>query len=306
MANPDLRRQRLVRFRRGALHPEVLPAVVRREFADVEPGACWPISSPRDVAAWTSLRAKWRIGEQNFDGPKMPCDVFIWWPGEPSDRRMTRLGGVPYLPKDAAWPEHEGEPMTFVAQFAFHDSHDLVGALPGDVLLVFAAAEWSLMDGTGLHLQWVRDGIEPIAASRCPRTSWRILRAAGVRCRMWDLPGGYAHAYEVHRSLKASDPLAAGRSDLWRSPVIQATKIGGAPFDAQTNRPEVPKRHRFLCQLSAAYLAPGCWGRGSGAPALRRPRSHEGALRSFSLADVGASAFFVSASGKVRVHGSSG
>ncbi len=51
----------------------------------------------------------------------------------------SRLGGEPDLPKDAAWPEHAGKPLPFLAQIRLEDvtAHDPNGLLPAAGLLSF-------------------------------------------------------------------------------------------------------------------------------------------------------------------------
>ena len=45
------------------------------------------------------------------------------------------FGGDPRLPADVEWPTINKRPAVYLAQFCFRDSIDLVGDLPGDVLL---------------------------------------------------------------------------------------------------------------------------------------------------------------------------
>lgn len=51
----------------------------------------------------------------------------------------SRLGGLPDLPPEQAWPEMNGAPMSFVGQIRLQDAHALDGgsALPAEGLLTF-------------------------------------------------------------------------------------------------------------------------------------------------------------------------
>jgi hypothetical protein len=74
-------------------------------------------------------------------GPSVPCDVFVLSLGEPEDRSVTKIGGLPYRPAGKPWPisAETGEPLIFFAQFNFTKSRDLFPNLPGDILLAFFA-----------------------------------------------------------------------------------------------------------------------------------------------------------------------
>jgi len=44
-------------------------------------------------------------------------DIFVMAEGEPDNRWITKIGGVPYRPAAASWPQScNGDPMAFVAQ----------------------------------------------------------------------------------------------------------------------------------------------------------------------------------------------
>ena len=70
------------------------------------------------------------------------CDAVWFVSGEPIDRYVTKIGGLPYRPARLAWPTAaDGTPLAFLAQICFSASWDSVGNLPGDVLLVFVYDE---------------------------------------------------------------------------------------------------------------------------------------------------------------------
>lgn len=85
-------------------------------------------------------------------------DVFVLGYGEGPGRCITKIGGLPYMRKDCPWPisKETGRPLSFICQFRFSESVDIVGELPGDVLLVFCYKlgypEWYFM--------WCKLGID--------------------------------------------------------------------------------------------------------------------------------------------------
>jgi hypothetical protein len=96
--------------------------------------------------------------------------------GEPPDRFATKLGGLPYRPSSIPWPRHaSGEPMVFLGQICFADSLDVVGELPGDVLLIFTHDEHDHTSGGNLHYEWYPLGLDGlIAATDVPDTRWKV------------------------------------------------------------------------------------------------------------------------------------
>jgi hypothetical protein len=75
-------------------------------------------------------------------GARAPVDRFVFGKGHAVARHLTKINGLPYRPKGRPWPRDcHGAVMTFLTQFCFADSRDLVGELPGDVLCVFARTE---------------------------------------------------------------------------------------------------------------------------------------------------------------------
>lgn len=138
------------RQHRGELHPRIDMPTLARVYRTAPPCMSW-IDEPFDLWACEAIRQRWLPAHDTI-----PTDMFLWGRGEAPDPRMTKIGGVPYLPRDTPWPQHRGRPLTFVAQFGFHDSRDLVSKLPGDVLLVFAPDRDALLDARRLHTLWVR------------------------------------------------------------------------------------------------------------------------------------------------------
>ena len=123
------------------------------------------ITSPLHICHNEQLR---RIVKPLIDwGPEVPVDVFVWASGEPPEPYLTKIGGVPYRPADLDWPVNQyGRPLQFLAQFCFADSKDLVGDLPGDVLLAFV--EDGDYEFESLHCEWQQLGIRNLVFNPYP------------------------------------------------------------------------------------------------------------------------------------------
>ncbi|HHK41181.1 MAG TPA: hypothetical protein ENJ50_02080, partial [Planctomycetaceae bacterium] len=64
----------------------------------------WNITSPSELIGWEVMRDRYGIRDPHA----VPCDLFVWGFREPPDRRLTRVGGVPWLSKDTPWPVIDG------------------------------------------------------------------------------------------------------------------------------------------------------------------------------------------------------
>jgi hypothetical protein len=118
--------------------------------------------------------------------------------------------------------------MTFLGQVCFADSKDIIGGLPGDVLLLFGKASFSSYSGWGpaawdpdsqelIYLEWQRlDLSDPLAAKDCPETPWKIDELFGIIHRTVDYP-------EVEPWLKEE------QEETHLPTVLSGTKIGGVP-----------------------------------------------------------------------------
>ena len=159
----------------------------------------------------------------------------------------------------------EKECAAFLAQFNFLDSKDLVGPLPGDVLLLFASNDEDWLSEP-LHFEWMSSAALPIAIT-------------DSSCLLF--PATVFHG-AIHRTADYPDACeAASESDVqqsWNLPVLNGTKIGGRPHFIQSDddldpRPAMrvedpfrpgkmmvvparPSRHGFLCQLGSIQAAP--------------------------------------------------
>lgn len=209
--------------------------------------------------------ARPRVGEAGS-----PTDQIFFVAGEPAERSVTKIAGLPYRAAGLPWPRaDDGRPMTFLAQFCFAESRDLVGELPGDVLLVFARDEQAYLPdpyGDSLWFEWHPLGLrELVAAEAIPAAAWQLRPYFGVRHRTDDghlagTPGGQ-------------------------------TKIGGEPAWIQAHG---SPGGRFLCELGSWRGVPAEWDRwGSGSIG-------RGAGEELSMGDMGCLYFFLNADGVIR------
>ncbi|HEU5379017.1 MAG TPA: DUF1963 domain-containing protein [Ktedonobacteraceae bacterium] len=184
------------------------------------------ITGPCDMAALEQLR---ELSYAHVPGvERVPTDVFIWSRGEPDQRTVTKIGGLPYWEADKPWPvAPSGVLLTFAAQICFADSHDIIPAPPGDILLIFTEAinwgndESPLYDfmredesDSYLLFEWVSLHDRPLVTSQqIPETGLHIMPCYATLHRTWDYP---------HRDEFAYPHLAENIPG-----VIEATKIGG-------------------------------------------------------------------------------
>jgi len=204
--------------------------------------------------------------------PTFPTDVFVFAKGEPRDRGVTKVGGLPFWPREKDWPfGKSGKPMDFVAQFCFADSTDLFDALPGDLLLIFADGvylkDWDEGDTGALRFEWFkRSHINLIEAADIPKTRWEIIPVYGEIHRTIDYLIGSIWEREwwsilLRKSKSPSDFISGlgARSALekayhqsWCVAMIEGTKIRGIPRWIQTAE-GIPGR--FLCALGSILPA---------------------------------------------------
>jgi Domain of unknown function (DUF1963) len=196
------------------------------------------VTSPGELALELQIRDVTQAKRGPFK--KAFTDVFVFGKGEPKKLYLTKIGGKPYLSEDVAWPEHEdGMPLSFVAQFCFSDSKDLLGKLPGDVLLIFG----STVDEE--NLEWEGDN---------PDSLTFIWTDIDEDIELHDIPEDassfkpyYSH---IFRSFDLLDPDPFTESDGVRTllpAVLPCTKIGGVPFWSQ-GKEKIPGK--FIAMLS--------------------------------------------------------
>lgn len=123
------------------------------------------IGSPFDIYSVETIRKRLELEKH----PSHPADVFVWGEGEPAKPYLTKIGGVPYYPREF-WPhtENDDKPYIFLAQICFVDSKDVLPfPLPGDVLSIFMRHDLNgpclvCYKPVDLYFQWVRIGDQPI------------------------------------------------------------------------------------------------------------------------------------------------
>jgi hypothetical protein len=229
----------------------------------------------------------------------VPIDIFIMADGEPEDRHVTKICGLPYRPADEPWPVNaEGEPMLFVAQINFSESLDLVGKLPGEMLLVFTDFTHFVKHGAidELIFEWRSRTTKPlISAARMPRQDGGFKPCFGYRCRTVSYP----HAERIR-----DDDITCRGKDVhadYRLMQYQGTQIGTAPYFVQPGL-ENDVRGRLICAISTVHPSEGKphpWV--NRAQPLNRVRLRE----YFSIADLGCLYISIDDAGKLRWTGAS-
>ena len=153
-----------------------------RRYNSTEPGDpldLWKmrgtmITSPSHLCQIELVRK--RYAKEHDLGEPVPVDIFLWSTG-PADRPyLTKLGGVPHREASKKWPkDSNNNPYTFVGQFCFVDSKDIVSdCLPGDVMLIFFKEAGSIYDRAGIHVEWSSLELEsPTSAANCPNPHLR-------------------------------------------------------------------------------------------------------------------------------------
>ncbi len=222
---------------------------------DRELGGEW-ITSPHDLFSVETLRDRFDLRE----GRAIPADVFVFGKGEPPRPDCTHIGGRPFWPASRKWPTDEaGEPYKFFAQINFADSRDLVGKLPGDLLLLFIGDEdeW-YFHPMQVQFEWVALGSRvqtEFDPSLIANTGGPFF---GAIYRTADYPDAVLRAEE----LRNLPPDSAG-IDAWRAykptvdasynlPILNGTKIGGLPHFVQSGE---DVSGQFLCQLASIQAA---------------------------------------------------
>ncbi|MCP4689754.1 MAG: DUF1963 domain-containing protein [Desulfobacterales bacterium] len=216
-------------------------AAVERHIRLMSPGR-EAITSPYHLAVMEQLRRENPPEGRGFEA--LPCDVFVYHQGEPGDRRVTKVGGLPYWPINREWPDNrDGRPLVFIGQFNFLDSAENVGPLPGDVLLVFADESiadhgFTPFEKDDLQFFWqdVHADVKLTPKENIPKAAWRLSPFYG----------------DLHRTtdFRESDELlimedAERIRDLL---VWEGSKIGGEPYWLQ--EPGCIGA-RFLCSLGS-------------------------------------------------------
>lgn len=153
------------------------------------------VTSPAHLCEIELVRE--RVGKKNDLGCAVPVDTFIWRHGPPDMPYLTKIGGVPHKEKDSQWPcDQDGNPYTFIAQFCFLDSREIVSEkVPNDIMLIFFKdAESFFGKPQDVHIEWSSQFLkEPLKIDDCPSPQFTVPELAGEihRCReypeSWDI-----------------------------------------------------------------------------------------------------------------------
>ncbi len=197
------------------------------------------ITSPAHLCKVELVRQ--RVRAEHDLGRAVPVDIFIWRYGPPDKPYLTKIGGVPHREKSVPWPRGpDGKPYTFVAQFCFLDSKDIVSSkLPNDVMLVFFRhPDACFTDRGDVHIEWSAKSLrDPATKQSCPPPGFPVPELAGEIYRTNEYP----NSVDVFRQ------LGHYRSYLLAS--TQSTKIGRETFVIQGD----PRNEdqEFFCALSS-------------------------------------------------------
>ncbi|MEO1996876.1 MAG: DUF1963 domain-containing protein [Planctomycetaceae bacterium] len=164
------------------------------------------ITSSHGPASFCYTEQIRRLAAEKGDlGQSVPADVFVLAYGEPERRDVTKFGGLSYRPADKPWPvsAESGEEMTFVGQFRFTESKDIVGPVPDDILLCFFD-EAVVYDSDSFPgppvLEWYPLGMENLISSeQLPSPQIEFPTCYGVRHRTVDYVD--ERAFELVRSV---------------------------------------------------------------------------------------------------------
>jgi hypothetical protein len=233
-------------------------------FERYEGGEGVLIVGPMDVLCLEHWRELVR-GQMDM-GSHVPTDVFVFAKGEPRRRDVTKVGGLPYRPAGMVWPRSpEGAPMVFVAQFRFRESRDLVGGLPGDVLLVFLEGlegDVNPRRKEYAHFEWHPLGINDLVSEQDVFPPWLdFVKCYGVRHRtldyFLDVPVDVLRRLVPPWALPSESCPEAARWDAATFSRLNGMKIGGLPVypsgypgreDSEEDQ-RIPRSARFICSL---------------------------------------------------------
>ena len=185
---------------------------------------------------------------------------------------MTKIGGVPYRPRSSTWPrDGEGKPVRFIAQLCFADSRDILGDLPGDVLLIFGDDDALLVEPERLVFEWSSLGLRELAVEVPQMAGGELLTPYyGVIHRTEDWPD-------------APEEIPG---------VFEGTKIGGLPRFIQDEPTPIGRFLAALGSISAGYSA---------YPLINELEPRGWSHGDLMIGDMGSLYLFLDQHGRVRV-----
>lgn len=194
-----------------------LPAGWNSEQSDVRPSRSWmrSITSCNELAVRELMLRQVKKAHPEMKG--VPVDVVLFALGEAPERKMTKIGGLPYRDRKLPWPvTADGRTYTFVGQLDLSESQAILPPVPSDVLLVFASEDDG--DPDTFWFEWAGNVTDLIPAEEVPPPGWEFPKCYGVRCRTEDYPVEYDSVFEEAYD---TDGLFVVRT--------YGTKIGGLP-----------------------------------------------------------------------------
>lgn len=196
---------------------------------------------PEDLAVVEQLR------QELFAGKRLetaPTAVFVFSEGEPPDRRMTKLGGLPFRSADKEWPcDNQGRPLVFAGQLNFIDIPAAADPpLPAEILLVFADLDDPL-NVNNLQFEWVRMDLTGPLAHQAPGHT--LDAVFGVMHKTWDIVALDEADFEQIEQCRR----------YWLLLELEGTKIAGCPRWIQDD--ETPEGDPlFIGSLGSISRAP--------------------------------------------------
>lgn len=222
-----------------------------RQFDTTKPGDpldLWKasgqiITSPAHLCEVELIRE--RVRAKHDLGEAVPVDIFVWRYGPPDKPYLTKIGGVPHRERSAPWPTgKDGKPFTFVAQFCFADSRDIVSdKIPNDVMLIFFRDSNSFAGGPEwVRLEWTPISLrDPIRKEDCPAPAFPVPELSG----------------EIHRCNEYPDSWDVfeqeGHYSVYLLVTSQSTKIGRETFFIQSDPRDLEQE--LICALSSIQTA---------------------------------------------------
>lgn len=197
------------------------------------------ISSPSGLCELELVRE--RVAKKHNLGRRVPVDTFLWRHGGPEKPYLTKIGGVPHREKSLPWPtDRKGKTYTFVAQFCFLDSKDIVSRrLPGDIMLVFFKdCESYSGEPEDVHIEWSSQSLsEPMSKDDCPKPAFPVPELSGEIYRCNEYPDS-SEVFEQE-----------GHYQAYLLAASQSTKIGRETFVIQNDPRE--RGQEFICALNS-------------------------------------------------------
>lgn len=194
------------------------------------------VISPMDIVQRERL-LKQILPDLDIGNP-VQVDSLIFAYGEPEERHVTKIGGLPYWSKEKPWPiDSNGVKMEFMAQINFCNSLDIIPKIPSTLLSVFISGDGDSINEYKFEWQTVNPATELIDQSYLPEIEYPLVVSPvfGVNCRVYESDN--------------AKPLNTIIHDDWKDIThIRGSKIGGKPrYFYEDSTSEMPGE--YLCSL---------------------------------------------------------